>query len=454
MTDNTNLLNQMPPAAPEVEASILGAMLIDSRCIGDIAAVLGTDGHRMYDVRHARIYDAVLAVYGDNRPVDQITVCAELQGRGELDLVGGVIYMAELASGVASAGNSAAHADIVARAAHNRSLIEIYSEGLQRAYKAGADPAVVQESVDAATFDLATTGHSSALVGMDVTMLETAGDIDAAHAHDGLIGVTSGLRDLDGLTSGLHKSDLIILAARPSQGKTALALTHTLAAATSGVGVAFFSLEMSKSQIGQRLVATRAHLDLHKMRSGKLTTEEHAAAAVQYNELSKLPIWIDDSAGTTPMEMRAKLRRITQKADLGLIVVDYLQLMHGTERAHSREQEVSGFSRALKGLAKEFNVPVLALSQLNRAAEQRSDHRPVLSDLRDSGSIEQDADVVMFLYRAEMYGIENDADGHSTEGIADIILGKQRQGPPGTVAVQFNKATVEFRNLAPRWARI
>ena len=449
----TETLDRMPPQAVEVEASILGAMLIDNRCIGDVAAVLGHDGAAFYEARHGRIYDAALTVYSANTPPDQITVGAELSKRGELDLCGGVAYLAELAGGVASGANSRHHAKLIADAAHARGLIEAYSEGLQQAYKPGADPAAVHEVVDEMAFGLGERQNRGGLVSMEVTMTETAESIDAAHNKEGLTGIDTGLRDLNAIVSGWQNSDLIIQAARPGAGKTALGIANAVTAARSGVGVAFFSLEMPKRQLGQRMVAMAAQIDLQKIRQGVMTADEHRSAVSVYRELVALPLWIDDNAGTSVLEIRAKLRRLALKQPIGLVVVDYLQLMRSTDKnANSREQEVASCSRGLKAIAKEFDVPVLALAQLSRQPEQRADKRPVLSDLRESGSIEQDADVVMFIYRPEMYGITEDANG-STKGTAELIVGKQRNGPPGTAQVQYDAERVTFRDLAPAYLR-
>ena len=442
--------DKMPPAAVEVEASVLGAVLCDNRCIGDVMAVLGGDGGMFYDARHGRIYDAAIVVYSTLAPVDQITVGAELTKRSELELVGGVAYLSELASGVAGGSHAGHHAKLIADAALARGLIEAYSTGATQALMPGADPVKISQAVDHAIYSLGTTDRRNAIATMEETMEGTLALIEKAQTTSGLSGVHTGLHDLDNITSGWQNSDLIVLAARPKQGKTSLAMLHALTAARSGVAVMFFSMEMSKEQLGARMIAMTAGVDLHKMRKGVLAPDEYKTVMQVAAEIAALPIHIDDNSATTVLEMRAKLRR----RRVGLVIADYLQLMGSTDKnAKSREQEVSGFSRGLKGLAKEFNVPVIALSQLSRAPEQRNDKRPVLSDLRDSGAIEQDADLVTFIYRAESYGIKVDSDGNSTEGVADIIVGAHRNGPPGTIRAQFDTATVNFRDLAPQYLR-
>jgi replicative DNA helicase len=443
-----SVLDRMPPQAVEVEQAVLGAMLIDGRAVGRAVELLEEEA--FYHRPHGRIYTAMISLYEQNQAVDQLTVSEELKRRGQLDEAGGIVYLAELAAGVASAANIEHHAKIVVERGLSRGLIEASSEISSRAYEGKSDVHELIDWSEGRIFSLSEKKLSQGFESIEVVLQETFEHIERARNQTSAVsGVNTGYTDLNDMTSGFQNSDLIILAARPSVGKTALSLSFCCRAAVEhGVGVAFFSLEMSKLQLAQRLLCIQTGIDLHKLRTGRLNEGDWIHLTKNVGRLAQAPIYIDDTPGITVLEARAKSRRLQRDHGIGMVVIDYLQLMTSHESTQSREQEVSRISRGLKGLAKELNVPVLALSQLSRAAETRTDKRPQLSDLRESGSIEQDADVVMFIYRPDLYGLKS-PDGGSQEGTAEIIIGKQRNGPTGSVHLMWNKESASFENLAP-----
>ena len=443
-------LDRMPPQAVEVEKAVLGAMLIDGRAVGRAIELL--DEEAFYHRAHGRIYTAMISLYERNDAVDQLTVSEELKRRGQLDEVGGVVYLTELAGGVASAANIEHHAKIVVERGLSRGLIEASSEISSRAYEGKADVHELLDWSEGRIFALSEKKLTQGFESIEVVLQETFESIERAHSQDSAVsGVNTGYTDLNDITSGFQNSDLIVIAARPSVGKTALSLSFCCRAAVEhGVGVAFFSLEMSKMQLAQRLLCIQTGVDLHKLRTGRLREDDWIHLTRNVGRLAQAPIYIDDTPGITVLEARAKSRRLQRDHGIGMVVVDYLQLMSSHENVQSREQEVSRISRGLKGLAKELNVPVLALSQLSRAPEARTDKRPQLSNLRESGSIEQDADVVMFIYRPDVYGLKS-PDGASLEGTAEIIIGKQRNGPTGSVHLMWNANSASFENLAPEF---
>ena len=443
-------LDRMPPQAVEVEKAVLGAMLIDGRAVGRAIELL--DEEAFYHRAHGRIYTAMISLYERNDAVDQLTVSEELKRRGQLDEAGGVVYLAELAGGVASAANIEHHAKIVVERGLSRGLIEASSEISSRAYEGKADVHELLDWSEGRIFALSEKKLTQGFESIEVVLQETFESIERAHNQDSAVsGVNTGYTDLNDITSGFQNSDLIVIAARPSVGKTALSLSFCCRAAVEhGVGVAFFSLEMSKMQLAQRLLCIQTGVDLHKLRTGRLREDDWIHLTRNVGRLAQAPIYIDDTPGITVLEARAKSRRLQRDHGIGMVVVDYLQLMSSHENVQSREQEVSRISRGLKGLAKELNVPVIALSQLSRAPEARTDKRPQLSDLRESGSIEQDADVVMVIYRPDVYGFKS-PDGASLEGTAEIIIGKQRNGPTGSVHLMWNANSASFEYLAPEF---
>jgi replicative DNA helicase len=448
--DSGQGLERMPPQAVEVEQAVLGAMIIDARAIG--RAIETLDDGCFYHGPHAVIYRAIIALYERGEAVDQLTLGEELKRRGQLEAAGGLVYLAKLAAEVATGANIEYHARIVLEKALGRRLIEAAAEVSTAAYAGSRD---VQELIDwteQRIFGLSERGLRSGFEPLETVMSATFEQIERAHTRVSLVsGVDTGFAELNERTSGLQASDLVILAARPSVGKTALALTIARNAAMEArVGVGIFSLEMSKTQLAQRLLSAETRVDLHKLRTGRLSDEDWMHLARSVGRLAQAPIFVDDTPAITVLEARAKARRLKREHGIGLVIIDYLQLMSVHERVSSREQEISRISRGLKALAKELKVPVLALSQLSRAVESRADHRPQLSDLRESGSIEQDADVVMFIYRPEMYGLKGE-DGASVAGVAEVIIGKQRNGPTGTVRLQWNPESATFDEPAQQW---
>src|SRR5690606_27836260 len=404
-----------------------------------------------YNPKHRRIYSAMLSLFERGNPVDLITLSEELKRREELEEVGGAYYLTELTTMVASAANVEYHARIIAEKSLLRKLIETMTGLIGRAYDPASDAFDLLDSAESEIFRISDSQLRKSATSMNEVLKETLARLEAIHGQTGgITGVPSGFTRLDEMTGGWQNSDLIIIAARPSMGKTAFALACARNAALHPkrpVGVAIFSLEMSAQQLAQRLLTSEARVDAHAARTGRMRDEDWPQLARAAGRLSMAPIYIDDTPGLSILELRAKCRRLKAEHDIGLVVVDYLQLMHGTmeSRNANREQEIAQISRSLKSLAKELNVPVIALSQLSRAVETRGgDKRPQLSDLRESGSIEQDADVVCFIYRAERYGITVDENGNSTEGLAEVIIGKQRNGPIGTVQLAFVNQYARF----------
>ena len=442
---------RVPPQATDVEQSVLGAMLIEREAIPQVIEILPPDA--FYERRHERVYQAIRALFDRSNPVDLITLTEELKRRGELDDVGGSYYLTELTTAVASAANVEHHARIIAEKSLLRKMIESLTSLVGQAYEPGADAFDLLDEAEEEIFGISDSQLRSSSSSISDVVKNTVEKLQDIHGQEGgITGVPSGFRRLDDLTSGWQDSDLIIIAARPSMGKTAFCLASAMNAAlhpSRETGVAIFSLEMGAEQLAQRLLTSEARVDAQKARTGRMDDEDWRRLARAAGTLSGAPIFIDDTPGLSILELRAKCRRLKAEHDIGLVVVDYLQLMHGTSQANNREQEIAQISRSLKALAKELSLPVIALSQLNRGVENRGgDKRPQLSDLRESGSIEQDADVVAFIYRAERYGITVDAEGNSTEGIAEIIIGKQRNGPVGTVELAFVKQYARFENLS------
>lgn len=455
-TDNTQLhdrAGRVPPQATDVERSVLGAMLLEREAIPNAVEVLPPDAY--YDNRHQQIYEAILALFERDNPVDLVTVTEELKRRNALDDVGGAYYLSKLTSEVASAANVEYHARIIAEKSLLRSMIETLTQLVGDAYKTGADAFDMLDQAEQEIFQISESQLRRSATDIGSVLKETMERLETIDGQEEAItGVPSGYPELDRMTSGWQPADLVILAARPSMGKTALALSMARNAARhpeKPSGVAVFSLEMSAGQLAQRMLTAEARIDAQAARTGRLTEDDWPRLARAAGILNDLDIFIDDTPALTVLELRAKCRRLKAEHDIGLVMVDYLQLMHGSGNANTREQEIAKISRSLKSLAKELNVPVIALSQLNRGVETRGgDKRPQLADLRESGSIEQDADVVMFIYRAERYDITVDEHGNSTEGVAEIIIGKQRNGPIGTVRLSFVKQYARFESLSYR----
>lgn len=440
-----------PPYSAEAEMSVLGGMLIDGDAIVRTVEIL--DDSMFYREGNRRLFRAMVRLWGRGDVIDAITLSEELKTAGDLDAVGGMPYVAQLLDAVPTAANVEYHARIVREKAVLRRLIEAATTIIQETY---ANQGEVEELLDQAEqriFQIAQTRERKGFVWIKELLWPAMEHIEMLQQSSSTItGVPTGFHDLDELTAGFQKGDLVIVAARPSMGKTAFTLNIAQHAAISAKkAVAIFSLEMSKEALVQRLLTSEARVDAGRVRTGRLRDDDYPRLGMAAGLLNTAPIYIDDTAGMSVLEMRAKARRLkSDRPDLSLIIVDYLQLMQGSTRSENRQQEVSDISRSLKALAKELELPVVALSQLSRAVEQRPDKRPMMSDLRESGAIEQDADLIMFLYRPEYYFGAVDKEGNSLEGRAEVIIGKQRNGATGTVHMIFQKEYTRFENFSPR----
>jgi len=443
--------DRRPPYSEDAEQAVLAAMLMDQDAI--LRAMEFVDDASFYVERHRRIYRAMVSLSERGEVLDPLTLSEELSRRGELEAAGGKDYVGFLVDAVSTSANVEYHAKIVKEKALLRRLIEASTAIVGDAFEGRATAAELIDEAEHRIFQVSQQRGMQGFMRVKELMWPTMERIEALQRGGKTItGVASGFADLDEMTSGFQPSDLIIVAARPSMGKTALILNIAqYAAIEKNTPVAFFSLEMSKESLVQRMLTSEARVDAQKLRKGMLRDDDFPRMARAAGILSSAPIWIDDSAGITLLEIRSKARRLKVEADIGLLVIDYLQLIQGPNNAESRQQEISMISRSLKALAKELHVPVVALSQLSRAPEQRAgDHRPQLSDLRESGAIEQDADLVMFIYRQEVYDGPTDKDGNSLEGRAEIIVGKQRNGPIGFVNLFFHKSYTRFENYSAR----
>jgi replicative DNA helicase len=425
-------MERVPPHSADAEKSVLGSIILDKEALYEVLEILKTED--FYSDMHREIYQAIIALYRKNEPVDMLTVSEELKKRNTLEMVGGRSYIAMLSSVVPSTSNAAQYAGIVGEKAVLRRLINVSSEIMEQAYREKTEPETVLDHAEQAIFEIALSRQKKDFELLKEVLYTNLNRIDEVSKLDGgLTGITSGFSELDKKTSGLQKSDLIIIAARPSMGKTAFALNVATQAALKGkAGVLVFSLEMSKEQLGQRLLAMEARVDMQKLKTGKLEHSDWDQISSAIDKLSSANIYIDDTPGISILEMKNKSRRLKAEKGLDLIIIDYLQLMSLGDRVESRQQEITALSRYLKQLAREMECPVIVLSQLSRAPEQRSDHRPVLSDLRESGSIEQDADIVMFLYRDEYYNQETDKPN-----ICEVNIAKQRSGPTGMFEITW-----------------
>lgn len=438
---------RVPPQAVEVESAVLGAMLLEKEAIAKVLAIM--DPSAFYKPAHQLMYKAMIDLFERSEPVDLITLSEELRRRGDLEKIGGEYYINDLTTKISSAANVEYHAHIVLEKALMRGLIATASEVISKAYTETEDSLELLDEAEQRIFTISEQRMKKNFVPMSSAVHSTMEMLQSIHGkHSGVTGVPSAFTDLDNLTGGFQNSDLIIVAGRPSQGKTAFVLSVARnAAVLHDIPIGFFSLEMSNQQLVMRLICAEARVDAHKVRTGRLPEDEWKKLSMSVGRLYKAKIFIDDTPALTVLELRAKARRLKAEHGIGMIVVDYLQLMQGPRSAQSREQEISAISRSLKALAKELNIPVIALSQLNRAVETRTDKRPVLADLRESGAIEQDADVVLFVHRPEAYGIQEEG-GKPTEGRAEIIIGKQRNGPIGSADLSFVKTYAWFGNLA------
>nr|MBA3640598.1 replicative DNA helicase [Acidobacteriota bacterium] len=432
----------------EAEKSVLGAILIQNEAFNHAAELI--DSKDFFRNAHTRIFEKMVVLSERGDAIDFITLKEELSKSGELDSVGGPAYIASLADGVPRSANVEYYAKIVKEKSTLRSLIHSANKILVEAYEAEQEPDLLLDEAERSIFAIAEDRIRAGFVPLRDLVQTSFAQIEKLQQQKGMItGVPTGFIDLDEMTSGLQPSDLVLVAARPSMGKTSFVLNIAQHIGTStDMTVGFFSLEMSKEQLFMRMLTSEARIDAHRFRTGYLNEKDYGRLSHALGTLAEAKVFIDDTASIGVLEMRAKARRLKAEHGLHMIIIDYIQLMQGRGRFESRQAEIASISRSLKGLAKELNVPIVALSQLSRASETRADHRPQLSDLRESGALEQDADVVMFIYRAEQY---RDADGNPNteeQGTAEIIIGKQRNGPIGTAKLAFIKEHTRFENLA------
>jgi replicative DNA helicase len=438
---------QVPPQNLDAEESVLGGMMLSAAAIAAASEVLAPDGREYYRESHAKIYRAALALYAKGEPVDAITLVDELDERGELEDVGGKVRVHELAALVPASANAGHYAQIVKEAATLRGLIRAGGEIARLGWERPGETPELVDRAEQILFELSQEKATSEFSHIETLLKESFERITQLYeSGTDVTGVPSGFRDLDRITSGFQEGNLIVIAARPSMGKSALGLgVAANLAVRKNVPVALFTLEMSKSEVTQRLMCSEAKVESQRLRTGKLSADDWPRLTAACDKLAKAPVYVDDTGSITMMEIRSKARRLKAKhPDLGLIIVDYLQLMTSGTSAENRVQEVSQISRSLKVLARDLDVPIVALSQLSRAVEQRHDKRPILSDLRESGSIEQDADIVMFIYRDEYYAGE-DSD---QQGLAEVIVAKHRNGPTDTLKLSFLKRYAKFSDLA------
>lgn len=442
--------SHQPPQSLEAEASLLGAILIDADALVKVADSLIVED--FFDHRHQRIYEAVLALYERRSPIDVLTLADQLKGAGFLDAIGGPAYLTELTNFVPTAAHAEQYAEIVAQKALRRRLIKASQEIVTLGFDESKMLRELIEEAESSLFQVSQQHVKQSVVSLENILAESFERLDNLHKDKNKIrGVPTGYKDLDNMLAGLQRSDLFILAARPSMGKTALMLNfaHNVAV-QSKQPVLIFSLEMSKEQLVDRLLSMESGVDAWALRTGNLTDQDFEKLGQAMGALSEAPIYIDDTPGITVSDLRTKARREAHKHPLGLVLVDYLQLMSGGSRFSSsdnRVQEISEISRGLKGVARELNVPLMAASQLSRSVENRSPQIPQLADLRESGSIEQDADVVAFIYREDNYNPETDR-----KNIADILIKKHRNGPTGKVELYFDKDKQRFRSLDTKHA--
>ena len=438
-------IDRLPPQNIDAEQAVLGAMLIKKEAIAEVSQLLRPED--FYRDAHKIIYEAMLTLFNRNEPADIVTVTNYLNNESKLDKVGGIAFVTALANAVPTAANVIYHANIVREKADLRHLINTATDIAGMAYEAADDVADVIDKSEKMIMEVANRQNVSAFTPMKDIVIETFDKINLLYeSKGGLTGIPSGFRDLDALTSGLQASDLILVAARPSMGKTAFTLNIAAnVALKSKKTVAFFSLEMSKQQLVQRMLCSEGGIDSQKLKNGDLSNEDWDKLVRTADRVSSAPLYIDDTAGITVMELRSKARRLKAEHGLDLIIIDYLQLMQGRGRGGSdnRQQEISEISRSLKAVARELNVPVIALSQLSRSVESRQIKRPMLSDLRESGSLEQDADIVMFLYREDYYDPET-----ANKNITEVIVAKHRNGPVDTIKMFFTKQFTRFNDLS------
>ena len=433
------------PESLEAEAAVLGSMILDRECIGLIVQKIDRDS--FYRPEHKAIFDALISLYERNSHIDLVLLRDELKTHNKLDTVGGIDYLVKVAESVPSAASAEYYAQIVKNKSMMRDLIVAASDILSDAYDETGDIAEKLDIAEQKIFAATETKSSSIAVPLKGLLHEVFEKIESRKG--GLTGLPTGFYELDGMLSGLQKGEMVIVAARPSMGKTSLVMNMAEhLGADNEIPVAIFSLEMGKHQLVERMLCSRGHIDSQLVRNGTVSTEQFEQLTRTSGELFEKPIYIDDTPGITPLEIRAKCRRLKSQYGIECVMIDYLQLMSMGGRVESRQQEVSQISRYLKSLARELDIPVVVLSQLNRAAEGREGHKPRMSDLRDSGSIEQDADVIILLHREDYYHRGETEEEYTSSNTADIIVAKQRNGPTGVVQLVFNGQFTRFDNLS------
>ncbi len=434
---------KIPPQNLDAEKSLLGAVLIDEETLADISEHVTQKD--FYEKRHAIIYAAMMRLYERHKPVDLLTLTEELKRKKEVEIIGGSAYLTDLTNYVPTSAHAEAYAELVAQKAVRRRLIKASGEISELGYDEDTTTQELLEKAEAELFSVSDQSLKQDLVSIESILTESFDRMEELHRNKGTLrGVRTGYRDLDNMTAGLQRSDLIILAARPAMGKTTLVTNLAYNVATvAKQPVLFFSLEMSKEQLVDRMLADASGVDAWNIRTGNLSDDDFSKLSEAMGEMAEAPIFIDDTPGLSVLEMRTKARRAAHEQPLGLIIIDYLQLMQGSGRSDgNRVQEVSEISRGLKLIARELNVPVIALSQLSRSVESRSPQIPQLADLRESGSIEQDADIVMFIYREAYYNPETER-----ENITDLIIAKHRNGPTGRIELYFHPERLRFMSL-------
>jgi replicative DNA helicase len=443
-----NEMGRIPPQAIDAEQAVLGAMLLDKNAVTDTIDILSPEA--FYDPKHEAIFGAIKDLFGSSNPIDLLTVTQRLKEKGELELAGNVVYISTLTQRIASVAHVEFHARIISQKYIQREVIKMATDTLRDAYDDTQDVFELLTKAEGYLFGIAEKNMKRSFTSMQVAVNEAITEIEVARKNsDGLSGVPTGFRKLDELTSGWQRSDMIVIAARPAMGKTAFVLSMARNTAVDfNMGVALFSLEMSAVQLVKRLISSESKISAEKLRKGKLEDHEMIQLHQRINKLSKAPIFIDDTPGISVFDLRAKCRRLKMQHNIEMVVIDYLQLMSaGQGKGGNREQEISFISRSIKEIAKELNIPIIALSQLSRNVEQRGgDKKPTLSDLRESGAIEQDADIVGFLYRPEYYKIDVDEDGNSTKGLGTVIIAKHRNGGLEDVNLRFIGEYARFEN--------
>ena len=438
---------KIQPQAKELEEVVLGAMMVEKSAVNAVIDVLQPES--FYVEAYGEVFRAIQTLFNNSEPIDLLTVTEQLRKDGKLDMLGGSHQVASLTSRVASSANVEFHARIIAQKHIQRELIRVSNAIIEKAYDETSDVFDLLDEAESKLFEVAEGNIRKSYESMSTVMRQALDDIEAARNNeDGVSGVPSGFHDLDKITGGWQRSDMIVLAARPGMGKTAFVLSMARNMAVDhDIPVAVFSLEMSAVQLVQRLISSETEINSDKFRKGNLEEHEYQQLHSRCGKLSKAPLFIDDTPGLNIFELRAKCRRLKAQHGIDMVIIDYLQLMSAGSDKGNREQEISSISRSIKGIAKELDVPIIALSQLSRNVETRGgDKRPLLSDLRESGAIEQDADIVAFIYRAEYYGITEHPDGIDTAGLGELILAKHRHGALDTIKMKFVKNLAKFAN--------